>query len=139
MNHKALYILIAMWLWCVAAAGESLPITTQSLMDSGYENTLNMPCNWDQSMSEVKLYGVYADPGTSNEVRTYSILDKSDAMRVPITPVSMAKVGTSQIHMALDPGLPQTHQGKYLYHLELDFKATNKRCKSGFGFGTMTR
>ena len=137
-----LWILIAMWLWSTAAAGDTLPIPTQALKQNGYQYTLAMPCNWDKTMGEVKVNAVYASPSTYEDVRSYTIFNRDSIVHVPLTPISMSMVeaNPNQLHIIFNSDMPDTlPPDKYLYHLEVEFETTNTRCKQGFGFGSMTR
>lgn len=138
MRQTSIYTLIAMWLWCVAAAGDTLPITTQSLQENSNHAVLTMPCNWDRNIDKIAVTGIYANPGEYTDVRNYSILDRDSAVAETITPLSVSAEG-DKLHLAFSPDLPMMHEGKYLYHLNVDFGTTQKRCKQGFGFGFGTK
>jgi len=134
--HKSWYLLIAMWLWCVAAAGETLPVTTQMVDAGSGAVLLRTPCNWDKDVARVGVFAVYAKPGSYTDVRGYSIMERESRERVPITPVSVEKVDDVKLRIAFPPNL-QRRKGddKYLYHLEVDVNTTGEPCKQGFGFG----
>lgn len=138
MKQTSTYVLIAMWLWCVSAAGETIPITTQSLQANNYHAEITMPCNWDKDLDKIAVTGVYANPGEYTEVQNYSILDRDSVVIQPITPVSLSMAGNN-VHFAFPPEIPMTHDGKYLYHLNVDIGTTKSKCKEGFGFGFGTR
>lgn len=138
MKQTSLYVLIAMWLWCVSAAGETLPISVQSLQENNYQASVTVPCNWNKDISTVTVTGIYANPGEYTDVRSYSIMDRASISKVPIIPTSI-RDGGNQIFFAFDPGMPMTDEGKYLYHLNVEVPTTNTRCKEGFGFGFGTR
>lgn len=137
-SRDAFWILIAMWLWCSAAAGETLPVTTQTLEQNNYQAILTPPCNWDKDVGKVTATAVYADPGEYTEVRDFSILDRESVVNVPITPTSTTVMG-DKLYMSFDPTLPKMHDGKYLYHVNVNIETTKTQCKEGFGFGFGTR
>jgi hypothetical protein len=116
------------------AAGETLPVPPQALDRNDYVVTLTTPCNWDQTLDNVSVKAVYADPGTETTIAPYSIIEKNSALEIPIIPLSTSAVG-NQLTIKLDPSLPSTYEGKYLYHLNVDVVTTGKGCKEGFGFG----
>ena len=130
--------LIAMWLWCTAAAGEILPVAVQALEQNSHGVTLTPPCNWDKNLDNVAVNAVYAHPGRHTDVRSYSVMDRGSIVNVPIRPMDI-KVEGNQLTVAFDPNLPKIHDGRFLYHLNVEVGTRNQKCKEGFGFGSLTR
>jgi hypothetical protein len=132
--RNPLYVLIAMWLWCAAAAGETLPVTKEMIAASN-PVMLTLPCNWDKDVSSIKVVGVYAYPSVYMDVKGYTILDRGSRESVPITPLSIG-VEQEKLRIEFPADIPQAigTPTKYLYHYEVDVKTTKARCKQGFGF-----
>lgn len=133
MKKPSLYILIAMWLWCSAAMGETLAITTQMVDEGNGMVMLTPPCNWDKNLQNVRISAVYAKPGNYTSIRDFSILDRESKELAPITPTTLEVVGT-KLRIVLPEHIEEEKGEKYLYHLEADVQTTGHPCKSGFGF-----
>lgn len=127
-----------MWLWCASAAGETLSVTTQTLEQNNYQAILSMPCNWDKNIDKVDVTAVYANPGEYTDVKSFSILDRDSVVSIPIEPLSLGVDG-DYLKISFDPDTPRVHDGKFLYHFNVDIGTTSVVCKQGFGFGFGTR
>jgi hypothetical protein len=139
-NGRAIlfWILIAMWFWAVAASGETLPVTKEMLVQGNYAVALLLPCNWDKNLDNISSTAVYAHPGEYTDVQSFSILDRDSVINVPIAPVSTT-ADVNNLYVAFDPKLEMMHDGKYLYHINVEVGTTGAVCKQGFGFGFGTR
>lgn len=132
-----LWILIAMWLWSTAAAGDTLPVTKEMIMQDSYRVVLRTPCNWDKDLDKISVNAVYGDPGEYTDVRSFSIIDRNSMVSVPIMGEVMAD--GNNLYLFFRDGVPMMHDRKYLYHLNVDIGTTKTRCKQDFGFGSITR
>lgn len=119
MANRAFYILIAMWLWCAAAAGETIHITPDMLAQEDGSVTVSPPCNWDKNLESVTVTGVYSSSA-------------SDVVKTPVEPTSKAISG-SQVRLAFPPTTP-AHETMPLHHLEVEMATTSSVCKQDFNF-----
>ena len=119
MANRAFYILVAMWLWCVAAAGETIHITPDMLAQQDGSVIVSPPCNWDNNLVSVTVTGVYSS-------------STSDVVKTPIEPTSKSRIG-SQVRLAFPP-TTSVHETMPLHHLEVEMATTDAVCKQDFGF-----
>jgi len=117
----SIYTVIALWLWCAAAAGEEIPlvVTPEILQQNAHTATLQTPCNWDKDLGNVKVMGFYGTP-------------ESDMMQAAIEPTAKTTVGAF-LQVTINPS-DYTHEQRPLHHANVVINTTGKQCEGGFGF-----
>lgn len=118
----SMYTLIAMWLWCVAAAGETIPLVTtpELLKENAQTATLATPCNWDKNLDTVQVMGFYGTSGSGTQ------------QEVLLEPVAKAMIG-AYLQVVLKENVYMYEQ-KPLHHVNVLINTTEKTCPGGFGF-----
>lgn len=117
--RNPLYVLIALWLWCAAAAGETISVTPQMLERGNHRVTLSTPCNWDKDVSKVKIQAVYENP-------------EGHPLRTEVVPTQLKRQGLNLFFVVA----PETgmRDGMPLHHMDVEIGTTEQKCRQGFGF-----
>ena len=119
MSERWLYILIAMWLWCASAAGETLSISLELFERDNGTVLLAHPCNWDQDLDKVSATAFYGATDT-------------ELIKMPIEPTSKKRSGR-HIHFTFASTVSM-YNGLPLHHIDVDMSTTGETCKQDFGF-----
>ena len=116
----SMYTLIALWLWCVAAAGDVVSVTESMLRQDGNKAVAQAPCNWDKDMSLVSVTGYYGET-------------EAGLAEAVIEPVGKQQQG-STIQITIDPS-HYVHAESPLHHIDIEMGINEEiKCKEGFGF-----
>jgi len=117
-----LSLVLMMWIASTASA-ESLSVGKDTIVKDAYYVQLQMPCNWDRIIPNIKVYGVYGEQPYSEE--------------------RIEKVGLHRDKGDLFIKFPQqsvvSSEGLDLFQARIDFGATSRRCANGFGFNMLSK
>lgn len=112
----------------VTAHAETLALASSYLADKNYTVVADMPCNWNGDMAKVQLLAYYGETGE----KLYEAL----APYLTLVPAGQNLV----ISFDKDRLLAHPETDRPIHHVEIEFKTTNKKCPTGFGFsGPLTK
>lgn len=119
MSKRAMVVLIAMWLWCVAAAGETITVPLERWQRGNGTVRIPHPCDWDENLDTVSVFAFYGASDT-------------DLVKVPVEPTSKSRSG-KHVRISFAPTLT-TYKDLPLHHLEASMATTGAICKEDFKF-----
>lgn len=107
---------------------ETLTLAASYLSDKNYTVVADMPCNWNSDMDKVQLIAYYGETGET--------LYQAGAPYLTLMPAGQNLV----ISFDKDKLMAHPETDQPLHHVDIEFKTTNKKCPTGFGFsGTLTK
>jgi len=119
---KYLYAMLTLALLATSASADVKSLSAVFFQQQGLAAMQMLPCNWDKNLSAVTIFGYY---GTDAQALFQDV----------ITPTDIQRYGDSTNLMFTLPADVMTHaNGMPLHHIDIDYKATRRRCQSGFGF-----